>query len=101
MLALSDEQLEDILRHRKCQKEQGLLSSADVHVGTVFAKGLPLAVGPTLELDVSIDSVQVAAMVDTGSQSSIISRSLLHRVGQQLRKQGKPVPKLQPASVRL
>ena len=40
-------------------------------------------------------------MVDTGSQSSIISPSLLHRVGLQLRKQGKLVPKLQPASVRL
>ena len=99
--ALSDEQLEDILRHRRCQKEQGMLSSTDVQIGAVLAAGLPVAVGPTLELDVRVEGVQVTAMVDTGSQSSIISRSLLHRVGRHLRKQGNPVPKLEPASVRL
>ena len=40
-------------------------------------------------------------MVDTGAQSSIISRSVLHRIGGHLKRQGKPVPQLQPASLRL
>ena len=31
--------------------------------------------------------------------SSIISRSLQHQVGRHLRQQGRPVPKLEPASV--
>ena len=87
------------MRQRRCQKEQGLLDTTEVHVGAVSASGSLVAVGHTLELDVLVDGVQVAAMVDTGSQSSIISRSLLHRVGWQLRKHGKAVPKLEPATV--
>ena len=43
----------------------------------------------------------MAAMVNTGSQLSIIPRSVLHQVGRHLRRQGKPVRKLEPASVTL
>ena len=77
---------------------QGLLNTPDSHVSTVTASGAPTAIGPTLELDVVVGSVTIA-MVDTGSQSSIISRSLLHKNGWQLRRLGKPVPTLEPASV--
>ena len=98
---LSDDQLETVLRQRKCCKEQSLLCTADGQVGTVSAQGSPSAVGPTLELDVCIEGVQVAAMIDTGAQSSIISRSFLHSIGRHLRRQGKQVPKLEPASVTL
>ncbi len=75
------------------QKEQGLLDT------TELVQFQLVAVGHTLELDVLVDGVQLAAMVDTGSQSSIISRSLFHRDGRQLRKHGKAVPKLEPATV--
>ena len=40
------------------------------------------AVGPNLQFDISVEGVTVAAMVDTGSQATIISRSLLHEVNQ-------------------
>ena len=59
------------------------------------------AAGDTLELDVSIEGVNITAMVDTSSQSSIISRSVLHKIGNHLRARGKEIPKLQPASMRL
>ena len=55
--------------------------------------------GPTLLLDVSfegvpIESLPVAAVVDTGAQSTIISRSMLHRIKKHMRSQGKSLPKL-------
>ena len=65
------------------------------------AQGPTAAMGATLELDVTIEGVEVTAMVDTGAQSSIISRSVLYRIGGHLKRQGKPVPQLQPASLRL
>ena len=99
--ALSDEQLESILRQRRCTREQGLLDTSEGKVSAVTGSGSPAAVGPILELDVLVGGVAVAAMIDTGAQSSIVSRSFLHRVGRQLRSKGIPVPKLQPASVRL
>ncbi len=101
MADLSDEQLETILRQRRCTQEQGLLETHKSAVNVVTGSGSPKAVGSTLELDVIISGVKVAAMVDTGAQSSIISRSFLHKVGRQLRMKGTPVPKLQPAFVRL
>ena len=98
--SLSDEQLEEILASRRCQSEQGLLNSSG-QVSAVTAQGPTAAMGATLELDVKIEGVEVTAMVDTGAQSSIISRSVLHRIGGHLKRQGKPVPQLQPASLRL
>ena len=98
---MSDEQLENILASRRCLKEQELFSASNVRISTVTAAGLAAAIGATLELDVKIAGVDVTAMVDTGSQSSIISRAVLHKIGQFLKEQGKPLPQLQPASVRL
>ena len=96
--ALSDEQREEILRPRRCQ---GLLNTPDSHMSTVTASGAPTAIGPTLEQDVVVGGVAAIAMVDTGSRSSIISRSLLHKIGRHLGRLSKPVPTLEPASVRL
>ena len=45
--ALSDEQLEEILRTRRCQREQSMLNTPDSHVSTVTASGAPTAIGPT------------------------------------------------------
>lgn len=47
----------------------------------MLAQGSMSAIGATLELDVKIEGVGVTAMVDTGSQSSIISRTVLHMIG--------------------
>ena len=91
---MTDEQLEDILAKRKLEREQELLKEA-AHVDMVHAKeGSSGAVGPLLSLKVKIEGVEVDAMVDTGSQSTVISRSMLHKIGKHLRMQGKNFPKL-------
>lgn len=64
-------------------------------------KDLYSAVGPALTLPVRIEGVPVDALVDTGAQSTIISRPMLHEVSKHLRAQGKPLPKLEPPSVKL
>ena len=97
---MSVQQLEAILSSRWCSNKQGLLGSTSVHVGIVHTQGSTHARGATLELDVKIEGVKVEAMVDTGAQSSIISRPVLHNVGIHMKKQGKPVPKLEPACVK-
>ena len=89
---MSDVQLENILASRRCLKEQELFSTGNVRVNTVTASGLAAAIGATLELDVKIAGVDVTAMVDTGSQSSIISRAVLHKIGQFMKEQGNPYP---------
>lgn len=61
----------------------------------------PKAVGPTVYLAVTVGGVPVDAMVDTGSQSTIISRALLHAIGDHAKKQGKPLPVLERPTVRL
>ena len=99
--SLSDQQLEGILAARHCSKEQKLLKSDQINVSTVTADGTTPALGATLELDVTIEGVQVCAMVDTGAESSIISRETLHKIGSHLKTLGKPMPTLQPASAKL
>jgi hypothetical protein len=74
-----------------------LLEGSSVHVVTVMGRGSTAAVGATLVLDVKIEGVGVTAMVDTGSQSSIISKSCFT----QLKQQGRHLPQYQPALVRL
>ena len=95
LLGMSDQQLEAIVSSRLCSNEQGLLDSTSVHLGIVHTQGSTQARGATLEqLDVKIEEgVKVEAMVDTGAQSSIISRLVLHKVGIHMKK---PVPKLEP-----
>ena len=75
---MTDEQLDDILE------------KADM----VHAKeGALGAVGPLLSLKVKIEG-EVDAVVDTGSQSTVISRSMLHKIGKHLKSQSKDYPKL-------
>ena len=52
------------------------------------------AVGPLLSLKIKIEGGEVDAMVDTGSQSIVISHSMLHKIGKYLRFQGKDFPTL-------
>ena len=44
--------------------------------------------GPTVCLSITIEGVTVEALVDTGSQSIIISRSLLHEISQHMKSKG-------------
>jgi hypothetical protein len=48
-----------------------------------------------------IEGIPVEAMVDTGSQSTVISRAVLHQVGRHLRQQGKEMPQLRLPTARL
>ena len=50
--------------------------------------------GPTLYLDILIEGVPVRAMFDTGAQSSIVSRDVLHATGRRLKSQGRSLPAL-------
>ena len=91
---MSDEQLEEMLTKRRLEREQELLKAA-AHVDVVQAKDcLSRAVGPILSLKAKIEGVEVDTMVDTGSQWTIISRSMLHKIGKHLKEQGKYFPRL-------
>ena len=59
------------------------------------------AVGSTLEMEVSIEGVPVRALVDTGAQSTIISRTTLHAIAQHLKQEGCPPPILEKPMVKL
>lgn len=57
--------------------------------------------GPTLMLELCVEGVQVPAVVDTASNSSIISRPMLHGIKNHLLSLGKPIPKLELPSIPL
>ena len=99
----TEEQLEEMLARVRLEKEASLLYKQTAKVDTVSAdKGaITDAVGPTLYVDLTIEGVPVQAMVDTGSQSTILSRDVLHKVGRHLASQGKSLPHLQVPTVRL
>ena len=91
---------------RRLERESELLqrtsTAGGIQVDTVTADdSLSSAVGPTLVFPVEIEGVQVNALVDTDSQSTIISRQVLHEIGKHLHSQGKPLPKLEKPSARL
>ena len=88
---LSDKQLEEELTKRRLDKEQELIDECIENSVNVVTG----AVGPSYWLQISVESVKVPALVDTGSQSTIMSRSLLHKVFCHLKKAGKDIPKLE------
>ena len=103
---LTEAQLEELLAKRRLERESQLLQQTStlggIEVDTVTAgDSLSSAVGPTLLLALQVEGVQVSALVDTGSQSTIISRQLLHEIGKCLHSQGKPLPELEKPSARL
>ena len=70
----SDKELEQELTRRKLDKEQQLADEPTKSVNVVTS-----AVGSAYLLDVSVGGLVVSALVDTGSQSTIISRAFLTR----------------------
>ena len=78
------EHLVQMLSHCRLEKEEALLP-AQLHsmcdaVTAQTETDTSEAVGPTLQLNVHIEGLPVDAMVDTGSQSTIISRAMLQKV---------------------
>lgn len=100
---LSESQLEELLAKRRLQSEQVLLTDGSGRMGAISASesSRSKAVGPTVCLSITIEGVPADALVDTGSQSTIISRSMLHDIGRQLKSKGQPVPTLERPTVRL
>ena len=95
---LSILQLQELLAQHQLKEEQ---SSVNVVRVNTEEKNSLKAIGPTIYLSIIIGGIPVEAMVDTGSQSTIISRSLLHKIGQKLRSQGEPLPVLEKPSSHL
>ena len=90
----SDEQLKAVLAKRHLDREQQLLLEASTTSAVSAVEDTKRAVGPTLYLDILIEGVPVRAMFDTGAQSSIVSRDVLHTIGRHLERQGRPIPAL-------
>lgn len=102
---LTEEELELLLAKCRLQKEQSMLKDATKEeiacIKMTQKQDTNPAVGPSLFLDLHIEGVPVVSMVDCGSPSTIISRSLLHRIVQQMKHDGKPLPELSIPSVQL
>ena len=82
--------------------EEGRIAQNESQCDTIFTKEQTSdAVGPTLMLELQIEGVTVEAMVDTGSQSTVISRAVLHEVGKHLHQQGRKMPQLRIPTARL
>ena len=89
-------QLEQLLATMHVNLEKSKLQEA--RVGTVVADAIK-AVGPVLFLDVEIEGCPVRGVLDTGAQSTIVSREQLHQIAmQQVRREG---PNLVTPSVKL
>ena len=91
---MTDQQLEQELASRRLNREQALLTDPEPSDGgkVNVVKG---AVGPTLMLELFVEGLQAAAVVDTASNSTIISRPMLHSIKRHLESLGKPIPKLE------
>ena len=98
---LTESQLEKLLAERQLNWEKQELTSGS-QTNLVNASGEQAeAVGTLLHVDVCIEGVPVRAMVDTGAQSTIISRTTLHAVNRHLKQQGRELPPLELQMYRL
>ena len=88
-----------MLAEKRLQKETRLAvgESTIRHVTTVEKAK---AVGPTFWLNVTVEGIPMDAILDSGSESTIISRHLLHQVFRHRGQLGVPEPKLKVPSVK-
>ena len=91
----SDQELEQELTRRRLDKEQQLADEPAKSVNVVTG-----VVGSAYLLDVSVGGLVVLVLVDTGSQSTIISRAFLHKVFAHMRSLGETPPRLQEPCTR-
>ena len=87
----SIQELEQQLLQRRLASEQQL---ADTHVES-SANMVTGAVGSSYWLDIAVEGMVAPALVDTASQSTIISRTFLHKVFAHMTKSGKTPPRLE------
>ena len=87
---VTTQQLEKLLVQRRLEEEQHMMKGYTNTVTTGEKATESKAVGPTLCLPVKIGGVTVEAFVDTGSQTTIISRSMLHSIVQHAKSCGSP-----------
>ena len=101
--SLSVEQLEQLLAKSKLQAEQKLMEddAANVNALTSGSGTVSTAVGPVLYLEIEVEGVPVKAIVDSGAQSTVISRDLLHKINRHMREQGRLSPTLELPSATL
>ena len=78
---LTEEQLEEMLAERRLESEKELLKDVSITSTVTTSQYSAEAVGPTVYADIHVDGILVKAMIDTGAQSTIVSRSLLHAIG--------------------
>ena len=91
-------QLEQLLATMRLNMEKSKLQKANV--GTVVADQVS-SVGPVIYLDVEVEGYPVRAVVDTGAQSTIISRDQLHQIAKSMQKSGRGLPTLVTPSAKL
>ena len=92
---MTDQQLEQEVANRRLNKEQALLTDPAPSSGSGNVNVVKGAVGPTLLLELFVEGLKATAVVDTASNSTIISRPMLHGIKRHLESLGKPTPKLQ------
>ena len=75
---LSERQLEQLLAEKRLHREESLLPAEPSSTNVVNAASQHAMT--LLEIEVNIESVKIDALLDTGAQSTIISRSALHSI---------------------
>ena len=96
--SLSIEQLEQQLAQWKLSLEVSEMQSAstdsaNVHVVKANSVGTDV-VGSAPHLDLPVGDVNASALVDSGSQSTIISGEFLHKIARKAHSGGTPLPSL-------
>ncbi len=88
------------MANKRLQAERTPLLKGGSKIETITADAADV-VRPVVYVEVMIDGFPVKAVVDSGAQSTILSRHLLHQVARHMQSQGRSVPKLVQPSVRL
>ena len=96
---LTEIQLEQLLAEKWLRKENAELPTGSQANVVRASKEKDGGIGTLLHVEVLIEGLPVKAMIDTGAQSTIISRATLHDVCRHLKQQ--QLPPLEKLTVRL